>query len=202
MTEDSLGNALNSEGRQSSGNNADALFDQSAQAYRNALEVYTKADQPQDWALVQTNLGIALWIQGDRATGDKADALFDQSAQASRSALEVYTEADEPQYWAMQRRTLELCLRTRDRRASGDKSAGSARSGGAGVSQRARGLHPCQSAAECGRRPKTVSAIALWHEGGTASGDKAEALFDQAVQAYRNALEVDTKADRAAGLGR
>jgi tetratricopeptide (TPR) repeat protein len=54
--------------------------------------------------------------------------------------------------------------------------------------------------AALGDRQNTASAqlslgTALMDEGERAGGDKAAVLFDQAVQAYHSALEVDTKAD-------
>ncbi len=47
------GYALADEGERASGDKAAALFDQAVQAYRSALEVYTKADLPQDWATTE-----------------------------------------------------------------------------------------------------------------------------------------------------
>ncbi len=81
------------------------------QAYRSALEVYTKADLPQDWASTQINLGNALDEEGERASGDKAAALLDQAVQAYHSALEVYTKADLPQDWARTQNDLGICAR-------------------------------------------------------------------------------------------
>jgi tetratricopeptide (TPR) repeat protein len=82
------------------------LLDQAVQAFRNALEVYTKADLPQAWAGTQNNLGNALKAEGERAGGDKAAALLDQAVQAYERALEVFTRADLPGYWAMTMRNL------------------------------------------------------------------------------------------------
>ena len=70
------------EGERASGDKAAALFDQAVQADRSVLEVYTKADLPQEWAMTQNNLGLALWDEGERASGDKAMALLAQAVQA------------------------------------------------------------------------------------------------------------------------
>jgi hypothetical protein len=85
---------------------AAALFDQAVQAYRSALEVYTKADLPQDWARTQNNLGNALKDEGERASGDKAAALLDQAVQAYAARLRSTPEADFPGYWALTMRNL------------------------------------------------------------------------------------------------
>ncbi len=153
-TQSNLGIALWNEGERASGDKAVALLDQAVQAYRSALEVYTKADLPQDWAATQNNLGTALMDEGERASGDKAAALFDQAAQAYRSALEVFTKADLPQDWANTQNNLGNALEDEAERASGDKATALLRSGGAGVSQRARGRYQSRSAAGLGQDAK------------------------------------------------
>ena len=45
-------------------------------AYRSALEVYTREQLPQDWAVTQNNLGIALWDQAARTEGPKARSFW------------------------------------------------------------------------------------------------------------------------------
>jgi tetratricopeptide (TPR) repeat protein len=64
------------------------------------LEVYTKADTPQDWARTENNLGLALRNQGERSSGGAASKLFSQAVEAYRAALEVFTKADLPRNWA------------------------------------------------------------------------------------------------------
>jgi len=83
-----------------------ALFDQAIEAYKQALEVYTKADLPQSWAGTESNLGIALTDEGERAAGDKATILWRQAVDAFEKALEVETKADLPQDWARTMRNL------------------------------------------------------------------------------------------------
>ena len=88
------------------GTKSAALLDQAVEAFRKALEVYTKADLPRDWARTQNNLGISLQDEGERAGGDKDYRLARPgSAQAYQSALEVYTKADLPQDWAKRKLT-------------------------------------------------------------------------------------------------
>ncbi len=47
-------------GKRRGGEEGRKLLEQAVAAYRSALEVYTKADLPQDWAQTQNNLDIAL----------------------------------------------------------------------------------------------------------------------------------------------
>ncbi|MGQ0550544.1 MAG: hypothetical protein ACT4PY_12850 [Armatimonadota bacterium] len=64
--------------------------------YRATLRVWTEADFPQDWALVQNNLGNAC---GQLPTGDRAENLR-KASECYQAALRVWTEADSPYYWA------------------------------------------------------------------------------------------------------
>ena len=124
-TQRSLGTALEGEGDDATtGDKAAVLLDQAVQAYRSALEVDTRADQPQEWARIEVVLGYALDDEGERASGDKAVGLFDQAVQAYRSALEVYTQAGQPQAWANAQIGLGDVLLREGERTSGDKSIG------------------------------------------------------------------------------
>jgi tetratricopeptide (TPR) repeat protein len=80
-------------------------------AYRNALEVYTRAQLPQNWAAAQENLGMALWDLARRSDGPQAAAYLEQAAGAFRNALEVYTRQQLPQDWAMTQNNLGFTLR-------------------------------------------------------------------------------------------
>ena len=57
MTQNNLGNALWDLGRRSGGEEGRKLLGEAVAAYRSALEVRTKADLPQGWAMTQNNLG-------------------------------------------------------------------------------------------------------------------------------------------------
>ena len=60
-TQNNLGLALQDLGtRSGGGGKGRKLLEQAVAAYKSALEVYTKADLPQDWARTQNNLDIAL----------------------------------------------------------------------------------------------------------------------------------------------
>jgi tetratricopeptide (TPR) repeat protein len=182
------------EGDRASGDKAAGLLDQAVQAYRGALEVCTKADLPQDWAMSQNNLGIALMHEGDRASGDKAAGLLDQAVRAYRSALEVYTKADMPQAWASTQNNLGIALMDEEDWASGDKAA-------ALLDQAVQAYRSALEVRTKADLPQDWAmtqnnlGLALEEEGERASADRAAALFDQAARAYRSALEVYTKAD-------
>jgi tetratricopeptide (TPR) repeat protein len=51
---------------------AAALFDQAVQAYRSALEVRTKANDPYHWARTMRNLSLVYKDQGNTAAAQQA----------------------------------------------------------------------------------------------------------------------------------
>jgi hypothetical protein len=55
------------------------------------LEVYTREQLPQGWAMTQNNLGNALSAQAARTAGPKGAELLAQAVAALRSCLEIYT---------------------------------------------------------------------------------------------------------------
>jgi tetratricopeptide (TPR) repeat protein len=109
MTQDNLGNALKEQALRTAGDDAAAaaLLAQAVEAYRNALQVYTRERFPQDWARTQNNLGSALKEQAPRTAGDDAAALLAQAVEAYRNALQVFSERDFPLFHEIIRLNLE-----------------------------------------------------------------------------------------------
>jgi CHAT domain-containing protein len=70
--------------------------------YLQALEVYTRADFPEDWAMTQNNLATAY---SDKITGNRAENI-DRAIACYLQALEVRTRADFPENWAMTQNNL------------------------------------------------------------------------------------------------
>ncbi|MFZ5917527.1 MAG: tetratricopeptide repeat protein [Chloroflexota bacterium] len=64
--------------------------------YRQALEVYTRAAFPEDWAMTQNNLGNAYY---SRIRGERAENI-ERAIGHYRQALEVYTRQAFPERWA------------------------------------------------------------------------------------------------------
>ena len=67
------------------------LLDQAAAVYRSALEVFTREQQPQQWAEVQDSLGRALTERARRTKGEGGTELVVQAVTILKSALEVTT---------------------------------------------------------------------------------------------------------------
>ena len=85
MTQNNLGLALWRLGERESGT---AKLEEAVAAYREALQEYTRARAPLDWAKTQTNLGNALWRLGERESGT---AKLEEAVAAYREALQERT---------------------------------------------------------------------------------------------------------------
>ncbi len=82
MTQNNLGNALETLGERESGT---ARLEEAVAAYRAALEERTRERVPLEWAMTQMNLGNALEMLGERESGT---ARLEEAVAAYRAALE------------------------------------------------------------------------------------------------------------------
>jgi exonuclease VII small subunit len=87
MTQNNLGNALKVLGERESGT---ARLDEAVAAFREALQEWTRARVPLDWAGTQMNLGNALKVLGERESGT---ARLEEAVSAYREALQERTRA-------------------------------------------------------------------------------------------------------------
>ena len=76
MTQNNLGIALWDQAARTEGAKGAELLAQAVSAYRSALEVRTREQLPQDWAMTQNNLGIALWDQALGPRGQKEPSFW------------------------------------------------------------------------------------------------------------------------------
>jgi tetratricopeptide (TPR) repeat protein len=97
------------------------MFQDAVTAYRSALEVYTKTDQAQDWAMTQNDLGVALRDLGTRSGGEERRKLLQDAVAAYHSALEVYIKATLPKDWAQTENNLGSALLTLGNQLEGEK---------------------------------------------------------------------------------
>ena len=129
-----LGNALATLGERESG---PARLEQAVEAYRAALEEYTRERVTLQWARTQNNLGNALAVLGERESGparleqavaayravlgerESGMARLEQAVAAYHAALKEYTRERVPFDWAMTQNNLGSALRTLGERESG-----------------------------------------------------------------------------------
>lgn len=102
--QNNLGNALVTQGERESGTEK---LQEAAEAYRAALNEWTRERFPLDWAALQSNLGYALQVAGSRH--DRNDFLLAAIA-ADRSALEEWPRDEVPMYWAQAQNNLGNAL--------------------------------------------------------------------------------------------
>ena len=93
-------------------------LEQAVDAYQQALEVWTRARAPLDWASAQNNLGNALSSLGERESG--TDRLK-QAVDAYQQALEERTRERVPLEWVRTRNNLGNALLNLGQRDSGTK---------------------------------------------------------------------------------
>jgi tetratricopeptide (TPR) repeat protein len=108
-----LGTALARLGERESGT---ARLEEAVSAYRDALQEYTRARVPLQWAMTQMNLGTALARLGERESGT---ARLEEAVAAYRDALQEYTRARVPLDWAMTQNNLGTALKELGERESG-----------------------------------------------------------------------------------
>ncbi len=87
------------------------------------LQVYTRAQLPQQWAATQNNLGTVLSDLGTRTGGEEGAKLLAQAVTAYENALEVRTRAQLPQDWAMTQNNLGTVLSGLGTRTGGEAGA-------------------------------------------------------------------------------
>jgi tetratricopeptide (TPR) repeat protein len=93
-------------------------------AYKSALEVRTRKDLPQDWAMTQNNLGNVLQTLGKRLEGAEGSKKLEEAVSAYKSALEVRTRKDLPIDWAMTQENLGIAFAEIAKREKGENGIG------------------------------------------------------------------------------
>ena len=196
-TQYNLGIALQELWRRSGNKEEDRkLLEGAVAAYRSALEVWTKADLPQDWARTQNDLATALKELG-RGSSDNEQGrkLLEGAVAAYRALLEVYTKADLPQNWARTQNNLAIALQELGKR-SGDREQGCKLLEEAVAAYRAAlEVYTKADLPQNWARTQNDLGIALQELGTSSPGEQSRKLLEGAVAAYRAALEVYTKAD-------
>ena len=79
-------------------------------SFHSALEVYTSAADPMDWAATQNDLGVTLCNHALHSFGKDARTLRQSALQAFASGAEALSEKDQPQLWSMLQANLHTLL--------------------------------------------------------------------------------------------
>ena len=158
-------------------------LEQAVEAYRAALEIWTRERVPLDWAATQNDLGYALWRLGGREQGTER---LKEAVAAYRAALEIWTRERVPLDWAAVHNNLGTALST-----LGARESGTARLEEAVASYQA-------ALREFTRERAPLDWATTQNNLGTALlriGEREQGTrrLEEAVAAYRAALEVRTR---------
>ena len=171
-----------------------AKLREAVQICQGTLALNQREKSPQDWARTQSNLGAALRDLGTRSGGEEGRKLLEQAVAAYQSALEVYTKADLPHDWALTQSNLGAALwdlGTRSGREEGRKLLEQA----VAAYQSALEVYTKADLPQGWARTQNNLGLALYHLGTrSGGGGKGRKLLEQAVAAYKSALEIYTKA--------
>ena len=181
MTQNNLGNALSRLGERESGTER---LEEAVAAYRAALQERTRERVPLHWAMTQNNLGNALWRLGERESGT---ARLEEAVDAYRAALQERTRERVPLDWAMTQNNLGNALSSA--RRAGERHRSGWRRRSTPIARRCRS-GPASGCRCSGRRRRTTSATRFR---GSASGRAAPQRLEEAVAAYRAALQEQTR---------
>ena len=89
-TQNNLAGALQRQGSRSQGAEGADLLAQAVTAYRNALEVYTRADHPVDWAMTQYNIAICEKARAEHDSCADPRPPLTAALKAVENALTIY----------------------------------------------------------------------------------------------------------------
>ncbi len=187
-----LGNAYKALADRSEGKERQENLERSVAAYHRSLEVRTREELPQDWAVTMNSLGNALKQQAYDLEGEERKALLKKVEQAYRSVLEERSRESLPSGWAMAQNNLAVVLVDLAYLEEGEPALALVRDA----------VQRCREALEV--RTKEADPLA-WaqsqHNLGIAcirwaalleNGEEKRQRQEEAVSAYRKALEVRT----------
>ncbi len=100
MTQGNLAVVLSDQGLSSEGAERARLLGEAVVAYRSALDVFTRAALPQDWATTQNNLALTLKDQASTSSGVTQIGLFQEAVAAMTDVLQVQTADIAPNFHA------------------------------------------------------------------------------------------------------
>lgn len=162
---------------------------------RDALALFSRADEPRLWAHAQNSLGISLQEQGGRADGPQRAALLQQSVAAYAAARDAYALLDDLMSWATTQNNLGNALSM-----LGEMTVWPI--GAVHLNQAVAAYETALGAFRLLRRPVDVANTqsnlgnALSVLGRHIAGEQGQALLRQAIAVYDLALKVRNREDR------
>jgi tetratricopeptide (TPR) repeat protein len=122
MTQTNLGILLRRLGERTEGVQSLKYLKEAEVAHRAALEVNTRQEWPEKWAITQINLGNVLDNLSERTEGVQSLKYLKEAETAYRAALEVKTRQEWPEDWAETQTNLGALLQRMGERTEGAQS--------------------------------------------------------------------------------
>jgi len=171
------------------------FLQQAVQSFENALQVFAQASSPQEWGQAELYLGSAL-ITESYVSGNNASTLLSQAVQALGNAGQVFTSGDTlAQPWASSQVLLGNALVFEALNSTSDKALPLLDQAVQAFGNALKIYSPTGKLVQPWALTELGLSFAFIAEGERASGDKATAAIDQAVQGYEAVLKVFTQAD-------
>lgn len=185
---------LDAQGSRTAGPDGAALLTRAVADYTQALTIFTRADNPVDWAKTLQNRAGTLDSQGNRTAGPTGAALLERAIQDYTQALTIFTRTKHPVLWAGTLHNRAIALRARGSRMAGPTGEAllkrAVQDATKALLVRTAAEHPVQWARTLQNRGGALQA-----QGSRAAVQDGAALFARAIQDYTQALTVITPAD-------
>ncbi len=190
-----IGNSFLRQGMLVGGAEGVSKLENAVTAYRAALQFYTEANSPANWALMQSNLGNAYLAQGKRFGGAKGVAKLEEAVTAYRNALRFQTETELPTDWATTQNNLGITLSCQGERLGGP--GGALKLEEAITAYRAAlRVRTDAGLPDAWAMTQNNLASVLKLQSACLGDSDAIAKLEEAITIYRAALRVRTEADR------
>jgi hypothetical protein len=167
-------------------------------AFRASLQVFTREQDPVNWARTQSVLGDALTGSAVQTNGDANGALVEQDAAVRRAVLEVFTKQQYPDDWAGATSSLGLDLIGLAFYKPGNESAREFEEGSKDLEDvreyelKQKNLNVWLSTTDTLCNAYEVYSVRV-------SSEQAAKLLDRTVEMCRSVFEVLTKSENPQG---
>ena len=192
MTQNNIGNALLGLAKWSEGPQASQYLQQAAEAYHNALQIYSREQLPQIWAMTQNNIGNALLGMVKWNEGPQASQYLQQAIEAYHNALQIFTREQLPQAWANTQNNLGSSLQNLAER-SGEPQASQCLQQAMEAYRNALLVYTREQLPQGWAMTQNNLGNALVELAKRSEGPQMSQYLQQAVESYRSALEVYTE---------
>ena len=173
-----------------------ASIDEAISAFKDALGVLTREEEPADWARTQMALAAVLNIKGLLESGKRSTELIESLVAADRAALEVFTRDQYPDDWSIAEEGLGNALENLALQTQGAESIPLYEESVKGL----QAVHEMTSSnGNSGQWLDNCDSLSLvlWHYSQRVTGEQSLKLLAQSIEVLKSEFAVLNKADYA-----